>query len=190
MFFLSSALAQKTTKIWGDSPVSSKMKRSHMVVFKAQENPSGISVIICPGGSYSFLALKSEGIEVAKWLNNNNITAFVLLYRVGLFGNRHPAMIQDMQRAIQLVKENSQEYGIDPDKVGLMGFSAGGHLVGTAGIYFDTNYLAELGITPRVCLRPAFVTMIYPVVSMTDEEVVHKKSRRNLLSRKPSPEFS
>jgi len=166
------------------------MNRSKLAVYKAKENPSGVSVIICPGGSYRYLARKTEGRQVAKWLNDNNITAFVLFYRIGLFGNHYPAMIQDLQRAMQLVKENSEEYGIDPDKVGVMGFSAGGHLVGTAGTYFDRNFMENLHITPSVSMRPAFVTMIYPVVSMTNDSIVHGRSRRNLLSRKYSPELA
>ena len=182
--------AQTSIQIWGAHPVSNKQNRSQMIVFKAKENPSGISVIICPGGSYSYLDRKNEGTEVARWLNDNNITAFVLYYRVGMNGNQHPAMIQDLQRAMQIVKENSHNYGIDPDKVGVMGFSAGGHLAGMAGTYFDTNFLEEFGITPQVSMRPAFVTMIYPVVSMFNEDIVHQKSRKNLLSRKYSPELA
>lgn len=160
--------AQKTVKIWGNNPASSKMNRAEVVVFQAKENPSGVSVIICPGGSYCYLGKKVEGTKVAKWLNKNNITAFVLYYRVGIFGNHHPAMIQDLQRTIQLVKENCVAYGIDPDKVGIMGFSAGGHLAGTAAIY--SHY------------KPYFAAMIYPVVSMQDS-ICHKKSRKNLLGK-------
>ena len=185
-----SASAQKTIKIWGNNPASSKMKRAEMVIFKAKENPSGISVIICPGGSYCYLGRKIEGTKVAKWLNKNNITAFVLYYRVGMFGNHHPAMIQDLQRTMQLVKENSIMYGIDPKKVGLMGFSAGGHLAGTANTYFNINFLEELNITPKVSMRPAFTVMIYPVISMTNESIVHQKSRKNLLSETYTPELA
>jgi acetyl esterase/lipase len=188
-FFGLSASAQESFKIWGDNPSTRKKNRAVMQVFKANENPSGISIIICPGGSYRWLGRQVEGTEIAQWLNQNNITAFVLYYRVGMFGNRHPAMIQDMQRAIQLVKENSEKYGINPEKVGLMGFSAGGHLVGTAGIYFDTDFLEELGITSQVSMRPAFVAMLYPVITMTNEEIVHERSRRNLLGRNPAPEL-
>jgi len=189
-FFGLSVSAQESFKIWGDNPNTRKMNRAVMQVFKANENPSGISIIICPGGSYRWLGRQVEGTEIAQWLNQNNITAFVLYYRVGMFGNRHPAMIQDMQRAIQLVKENSEKYGINPEKVGLMGFSAGGHLVGTAGIYFDTDFLEELGITSQVSMRPAFVAMLYPVITMTNEEIVHKRSRKNLLGRNPVPELA
>ena len=187
LFAGTSAWAQTTVQIWGDNPASAKQKRTQMIVFEASENLSGISVIVCPGGSYRYLDRRNEGIDVAKWLNDNNVTAFVLYYRRGLLGNRHPAMIQDLQRAMQLVKENSHEYGIAPDKVGVMGFSAGGHLVGTAAAYFDINFLEYFGITPQVSLRPAFVAMIYPVISMTNEEIVHQKSRTNLLPRTHSP---
>ncbi len=185
---LSITLSAQTIKIWGDKPVSSKMKHSEMTVFKAKKNPSGISVIICPGGSYRYMGIKHEGYEVAEWLNEQGITAFVLRYRTGLRGNHHPAMIQDVQRAIQLVRENGQEYGIDTAKVGLIGFSAGGHLVGSAATYFDINFMISLGIMPKVSLRPAFVAMIYPVVSMTDS-IAHKKSRKNLLSKNYTPEL-
>ena len=185
-----SASAQKTIKIWGENPVSSKMNRAKMLVYKAKENPSGISVIICPGGSYCYLGKNVEGKEIAKWLNKNNITAFVLHYRVGMYGNHHPAMIQDLQRVTQLVKENCATYGIDPNKVGMMGFSAGGHLVGTASVCFDTNFLEELGVTPHVSMRPAFTAMIYPVISMTNDSIVHEKTRKNLLSEIYAPELA
>ena len=185
-----SVSAQKTTKIWGENPLSSKMNKATLQVFKAKENPTGISVIICPGGSYCYLGRNVEGVEIAKWLNKNNITAFVLYYRVGMHGNHHPAMIQDLQRAMQLVKENSEAYNIDPEKVGLMGFSAGGHLVGTANTYFDVNFLEQLEITPQVSMQPAFTAMIYPVISMTNENTVHQKSRKNLLSETYPPELS
>jgi acetyl esterase/lipase len=182
MLFCTTIFSQQVIKIWGKHPVSRKMHRSKLTVFKAKENMSGISVIICPGGSYQLLAKKKEGYKVAQWLNENGITAFVLSYRVGLFGNHHPAMIQDLQRTIQLIKENADDYNINPDKVGVMGFSAGGHLVGTAGTYFDTNFMESLGIVPQTSIRPAFIAMIYPVITMTNDSIVHKRSRRKLLS--------
>ena len=190
LLFCTSLPAQEVIQIWGDNPVLQTMNRSKLIVFKAKENPSGISVIVCPGGSYQLLDKKKEGYRIAQWLNDNNITAFVLFYRVGKFGNRHPAMIQDLQRAMQLVKENGNAYGINPEKVGVMGFSAGGHLVGTAGTYFDKNFLEELGIIPEVSMRPTFVTMIYPVVTMINDSIVHKRSRKNLLSSAFCPDLA
>lgn len=172
--------SQNTVKLWNDPSATKRMKQSEMTVFAAENNSTGASVIICPGGSYRYLGINIEGYKVAEWFQENGISAFVLRYRTGMRRNRHPAMIQDLQRAIQLVKENHVEYGIDTCKVGVVGFSAGGHLAGTAATYYDINFMEELGISTNVSLRPAFVAMIYPVVSMTDS-IGHKKSRRNLL---------
>jgi len=152
----------------------------------------GTAIIVCPGGSYFWLDEQVEGVEVAKWLQGEGICAFVLRYRTaGAFdfwsgsrlvygGHRHPDMISDLQRAIQLVRENASDYGIDPDKVGVMGFSAGGHLVMSSGEYFGTNFLSRYGIEPEVSLRPDFCATIYPVVTLT-EDCVHARSRRGLL---------
>lgn len=150
------------------------------------------AVIVCPGGSYFWLDKETEGDGVAKWLNTQGIAAFVLEYRVGTVpgfifhdrlvkrGNRFPDMLQDVQRSIQLVRENADKYGIDPDKVGVMGFSAGGHLTLMAGTMFDTDVLSQVGVKPSVSLKPDFIAPIYPVVSLVDESV-HKRSRRGLL---------
>ena len=164
------------------------MKHAEMTSFMAENNTNGTAVIICPGGSYCYLGIKKEGIEVARWLQKNGISSFVLRYRTGLRNNRHPAMIQDLQRAIQFVRENHAIYRIDTCKVGVMGFSAGGHLAGTAATYYQTNFMEKMGVEPNVSLRPDFTAMIYPVVSMTDS-LAHKKSRRNLLGRQYSPEL-
>jgi len=172
-----SGSAQKTIKIWDGMDVSIKHKWSELIVFLPENsNSSGISVIICPGGSYFWLDMKKEGFEVAKYLNKQGITAFVLKYRTAMFGNHYPAMIQDLERAIQIVKTNCKEYNIHPDKIGIMGFSAGGHLAGTAAIYAKDE------------TKPYFVAMIYPVVSM-QEPICHKLSRRNLLGKNHSNEL-
>lgn len=151
-----------------------------------------IAIIVCPGGSYFWLDKKTEGVGVAEWLQSEGISAFVLEYRVGGVpafithnrlvrrGNRFPDMLQDVQRSIELVRENAKEYGIDPNRLGVMGFSAGGHLSAMSGIYFDTNSLAAFGINPSVSLKPDFIAPIYPVVSMTDRST-HKRSRRGAL---------
>ncbi|MDL2227605.1 alpha/beta hydrolase [Odoribacter sp. OttesenSCG-928-L07] len=177
--------AQNPIKIWEGTDITCKQKKSKMYVYlPEQQNVSDVSVIVCPGGSYAHLyGIKWEGFEVAQWLNDNGITAFVLQYRVGKDGNHHPAMIEDVQRAMQLIKENYQEYNIDPDKVGVMGFSAGGHLSLMAGVFYNDDYLKNLNITHDVSLRPAFVVPVYPVVSMQDS-IVHARSRKNLLGKK------
>ena len=171
LFVSLSVSAQKTIKLWDETDRTRKQKWSELSVFLPEKpDTSGVSVIICPGGSYYWLDMDNEGFSVAKYLNQHGITAFVLHYRTARRGNHHPAMIQDLERSMQLVKENSREYGIHPDKVGIMGFSAGGHLAGTAAIYSTDS------------LRPYFAAMIYPVVSMEDS-IGHKKSRRNLLGK-------
>ena len=187
-FFNAHVASQHSIKIWNDKNATKKMRHVEMISFFADNNTKGLAVIICPGGSYYYLGIKNEGIKVARWLQKNGITAFVLRYRTGLRKNKHPAMIQDLQRALQLVKENHATYHIDSCKVGVMGFSAGGHLAGTAATYYQTNFMEELGIEPHCSLRPDFVAMIYPVVSMTDS-LAHKKSRRYLLGEHCSPEL-
>jgi acetyl esterase/lipase len=184
--------AQKTIKIWGGTDMTRNQKRSELSVFLPEKpDTSGISVIICPGGSYYWLDMNNEGFSVAKYLNKHGITAFVLKYRTARHGNRHPAMIEDLRRAMQLVKANAAEYKINPEKVGVMGFSAGGHLAGTAAVYSDI-WPVEMRYATREHIlkyegwklekpKPYFAAMIYPVVSMTNEDIVHKKSRKNLL---------
>ena len=156
------------------------------------ENPNGISVVVCPGGSYHWHDQVDEGMKVGEWLSGNGITAFVLIYRAAgkvevampirlvFRGKRHPDMITDAQRALQYVGEHASEYGIDPDKVGMMGFSAGGHLVMSAACFNESDFLQLSGVETDVNLRPAFVVPVYPVVTM-DPPYVHKRSRRGLL---------
>ena len=156
------------------------------------DKPNGISVVVCPGGSYHWHDQVEEGTKVGEWLSANGITAFVLIYRaagkvevampirVVFRGKRHPDMIMDAQRALQYVGENAAQYGIDPDKIGMMGFSAGGHLVMSAACYNETDFLQIAGIETDANLRPAFVVPVYPVVTM-NPPYVHRRSRRGLL---------
>jgi acetyl esterase/lipase len=188
---LSFSLNAQTIKIWeGTSSMTKKQKRSELTIYLPEkEKNTGISVIICPGGSYCYLGIRKEGHKVAKFLQSQGIAAFVLQYRVRMYGNHHPAMIQDLQRAIQCVKEQCNDFQLDSAKVGVMGFSAGGHLAGTAAAYFDTNFMQPLGIVPQVSLKPAFVAMIYPVITMQQDSIVHKRSRWNLLGFHPTEEI-
>lgn len=145
------------------------------------------AVIVCPGGSYHWLDSYSEGECVARWLQQEGFAAYVLRYRVaGKFefvaryrrwirGNRHPDMICDLQRSIQLVRESYD------GPVGVMGFSAGGHLVMTAGERFGTNFLSRYGIEPEVSLRPDFVVPVYPVVTLSDRRFSHERSALGIL---------
>jgi acetyl esterase/lipase len=147
---------------------------------------TGGAVIVCPGGGYVRLA-PHEGEPVAQWLNTLGIKAYVLKYRLGPSGYRHPSMLQDAQRAIQYVRAHAKENGIDPAKIGIMGFSAGGHVASSAGTHFvagDPNATDELA---RVGSRPDFMILIYPVITMG--EFAHRGSRTNLLGDNPSQEL-
>jgi acetyl esterase/lipase len=151
------------------------------------------AIIVCPGGSYCWLDKHHERGTVAQWLQNEGIVAFVLLYRTQgvmpyvthsrLLFPRHqyPTMLQDLQQAICYIRENAKLYGIDPNKIGVMGFSAGGHLAMLSGEWASHNFLESLGITSQVSLRPNFLAAIYPVVTLSDKRFVHKRSRRGLL---------
>ena len=169
-------------RIWKGIPGMDRMK-SELYVYPAPDSiNTHLAVVICPGGSYyHMLGIRKEGFEVAEWLRDKGINAFVLRYRVGSGGYHHPAMIQDMQRALQIVRENAASYGILQDGTGALGFSAGGHLALMAAVFNSSDYLAPLGIMTDCKLSPDFVGAIYPVVSMQDS-LAHKRSRRNFLT--------
>jgi acetyl esterase/lipase len=143
------------------------------------------AVIVVPGGGYSSVVLKREGDDVAKFLAGWGITAFVLKYRLPndtAMLQKEIGPLQDAQRAIQWVRLHAKDYNIDPSKVGIMGFSAGGHLAATLG----THYKKELIPNPQqVSLRPDFMVLAYPVISLTDS-LAHLGSRQRLLGNNPS----
>lgn len=181
----------EAVRIWEGTGVGSR--KVTLLPFLPTENLyGGVAVIVCPGGSYCWHDYETEGTEVARWLQSEGIAAFVLKYRVqGIFqyithsraifgGHKHPDMLEDIQRAIQLLRERAGFYGIHPYRIGAMGFSAGGHLVMSSACFSATDFLARQGIEHTVSLRPDFVAPIYPVVSMS-HPVTHKRSRRALL---------
>lgn len=186
-----SVYAGEPINIWKNTSCKDSVKLTPYIV----EGQGNIGVIICPGGSYFWLDKSTEGHDVAKWLNHKGISAFVLEYRTAgipafithyrviLAGHKHPQMIQDLQRAIQIVRENPTSYGISTKKVGVMGFSAGGHLALTSGVFYNTNFLESYNISSSVSLRPDFVVPVYPVVTFR-EDYMHKRSRRGLLGDK------
>ncbi len=149
---------------------------------------SGAAVIICPGGAYGGLAIKHEGEQVAKWLNSFGVTAFVLKYRLpddSIMENKTIGPMQDGQRAIRLVRSLAKEWGIDPSKIGIMGFSAGGHLAATLStLYNDKVYESD----DLASARPDFSLLIYPVISM-NQDITHWGSRENLLGNSPTAEM-
>jgi acetyl esterase/lipase len=148
---------------------------------------TGTAVVVCPGGGYSHLAMDHEGDQVAKWLNSIGVTAFVLKYRLGP-KYHHPVELGDAQRAIRTVRAKAAEYRVMPDRIGIMGFSAGGHLASTAGTHFDTGDAGAADSIDRVSSRPDFLVLGYPVISFTTQ-YTHKGSLQSLLGNNPDPKL-
>ena len=151
----------------------------------AKEKASGAAVIVCPGGGYQHLA-DHEGRPVAEWLNSIGITAFVLKYRLGP-RYHHPAPLQDAARAIRTVRARAVEWNVDPERIGILGFSAGGHLAATAGTHFDSGEHDAADLIERVSSRPNLMILIYPVITM--KQYAHAGSKKNLLGPDPPPDL-
>lgn len=152
--------------------------------FAPQAKLTGASIIICPGGGYAALA-PHEGFHYALWLNEQGITGFVLKYRLGSNGYRHPAMMQDVQRAIRYVRANAAKWGLDPDRIGVMGSSAGGHLASTALTHFDAGDPKAADLIDRASSRPNLGILCYPVITMGAD--THSGSKQYLLGDNPDP---
>lgn len=167
----------------GDSPHD----KPSVTVFKAPaDKANGAACVICPGGGYGFLADEHEGKDAAVFLNKHGITALVLKYRIAQpdrKGPLHPAPLEDAQRAIRLVRSKAKEWGLDAKRIGIWGFSAGGHLASTAGTHFDDGK-ADGDDVDKVSCRPDFLILSYPVIS-TDPKVTHGGSVTNLIGKNP-----
>jgi acetyl esterase/lipase len=144
---------------------------------------TGTAVVVCPGGGYRHLALGHEGKEIAEWLTARGIAAFVLEYRLGP-RYRHPAPLHDAQRAVRLVRSRAKEFHIDPARVGIWGFSAGGHLASTAITKFDRGKPDAADPVDRQSCRPDFAILCYPVITL-EKPHAHRGSRQNLLGEDP-----
>lgn len=189
LFLINVIDAQEIIKLWGEgSPMNEEITGRNgeslssalsasvpelEVYLPEKTTKTGMAVIVCPGGGYSGLAYNHEGIMVAKWLNKEGITAFILKYRMP--EKRKDVPLSDAQQAIRYVREHAAEYGINTSNIGICGFSAGGHLASTASTHF-----ASSGISTR----PDFSILFYPVITMT--ELTHAGSRNNLLGENPS----
>jgi acetyl esterase/lipase len=143
------------------------------------------AVIVIPGGGYGWLATNHEGRQVANWFNAMGITAFVLRYRLGP-KYHHPVELGDAQRAIRMVRARAKEFSVLPDKIGVLGFSAGGHLASTAETHFDAGNAAAADPIDRVSSRPDFAILCYPVISFV-AEYSHMGSAENLLGKNADP---
>ena len=148
------------------------------------EKKTGAVIVVCPGGGYGGLA-DHEGRPIAEWLNGLGVSAVVLRYRLAP-AHHHPAMLQDASRAIRTVRANASAWGVDPGRVGVLGFSAGGHLASTIGTHFDLGDPAAADPIEKLSSRPDRMILIYPVISMAPP-YTHGGSRRNLLGAEPDP---
>jgi acetyl esterase/lipase len=145
---------------------------------------NGTGVVICPGGGYTVLAVELEGTEVARWLNGLGVTAFVLRYRLKGWG--HPAPLRDALRALRLVRSRAEEFGVRADRLGILGFSAGGHLAASASTLYDDAEGRTGARLDAVSARPDFTVLLYPVISLAAAPA-HRGSRLNLLGSDPDP---
>ncbi|WP_319481013.1 alpha/beta hydrolase [uncultured Draconibacterium sp.] len=158
-----------------------KVSEAEMYVFSPEaENNTGAAVVICPGGGYWIEAMDHEGYDIARFLQTKGITGIVLKYRLP-YGN-HEVPSSDTRQAIRIVRANAEEWGINPEKIGIAGSSAGGHLASTAGTVFDYGNKESADKLEQQSCRPDFMLLLYPVITM-DEEFTHLGSRENLIGK-------
>ena len=155
------------------------------IFLPSKETANGTAVIICPGGGYGRVVYQKEGTGIANEFVKHGVTAFILKYRLpsdAIMKDKTIGSLQDAQQAIKLIRMRSKEWNIDKNKIGIIGFSAGGHLASTAGTHFDTSFIPN---KEKISLRPDFMILVYPVISMTDK-LTHSGSRENLLGKNPT----
>jgi acetyl esterase/lipase len=185
------ASPQREELLWPDGAPGAKGnqegdKPTLTIYLPPKEKNTGAAVVICPGGGYGHLAMDHEGRQITQWLNSLGVAGFILKYRHrnSGAGYGHPAPLQDAQRAIRTVRSRAREWNIDPNRIGILGFSAGGHLASTAGTHFDKGNADANDTVEKVSCRPDFMILAYPVISFT-EWYVHTGSRQNLLGDNP-----
>jgi acetyl esterase/lipase len=159
-------------------------KPSLAIYQPSSDKANGTAVVVCPGGGYRGLAQDHEGKQPAEWLNSLGVTAFVLTYRISP-RYHHPAPLQDAQRALRTVRARAKEWNVNPERIGIWGFSAGGHLASTAGTHFDDGDSKSDDSIEKVSCRPDFLILCYPVINFTDPAVMHRGSRDNLIGKEP-----
>jgi acetyl esterase/lipase len=187
------SFAEESALLWPDGAPGAvgneDADRPSLWIYPAErDKANGAGVVICPGGGYGILAVDHEGTQVARFLNRLGVTAFVLKYRLAP-RYHHPAPMQDVQRALQYVRSHADEFKIVPHRIGVMGFSAGGHLASTAATHVLDAQPDSDDPIERVSSRPDFAVLAYPVITMT-QDFGHAGSKRNLLGENPSDELS
>ncbi|MCY2968930.1 MAG: alpha/beta hydrolase [Planctomycetota bacterium] len=182
-----SAAEPLRVSLWKEAPAGENeadFAKAVITVHKAEPG-NGAAVVICPGGGYGGLVTGPEGHEIAKWLNGRGITGIVLEYR--LPAGRNTVPLKDAQRSIRTARVNAKEWGLNPARIGIMGFSAGGHLASTAATHFENGDEKAIDPVNRVSCRPDFAILVYPVVTMGEK--THQGSKQNLLGKDPTPEL-
>lgn len=181
--------------LWADGAPGAKGeadgdKPSLTIYLPEKSKATGAAVVICPGGGYGHLAMDHEGHQIAQWLNSFGVAGFIVKYRHrnSGAGYGHPAPLTDAQRAISTVRCRANEWGVNPDRIGILGFSAGGHLASTAATHFHTGRTDTTDKIDSTSCRPDFAVLVYPVISFT-EWFTHKGSMHNLLGSDPSEEM-
>jgi acetyl esterase/lipase len=166
----------------------SNVHHPRLTVYPAPaDRANGTGVIVCPGGGYVRLAMEHEGAAVARWLNSLGVSAYVLRYRMVEYG--HPAPLRDILRSVRLLRSRASEFGLNPERIGVLGFSAGGHLAASAGTLFEAPEGKTGAALDTTSARPDFMILLYPVITMTREPYVHAGSRRGLLGPNPTAEL-
>lgn len=198
LFFSTVAFAQPPKRVMPEMPAPQLLwpegapgavgtddadKPALWVFLPPAEKAVGTAVVVCPGGGYGHLAFGHEGKEVADWFNQLGVAAFVLRYRLAP-RYQHPSPMLDVQRALRTVRSQAEYYKINPTRIGVMGFSAGGHLASTAGTHFDAGKSESGDPIDRVSSRPDFMVLCYPVVALSTE-YAHQGSKKNLLGAQP-----
>lgn len=160
----------------------------HMVA-RVPKNPNGTAVIICPGGGYARVVIDKEGDEVARWLNEIGVTAFILRYRLpqDAHVNREDVSLEDGQRAIRIIRAHAKEWGLNADKIGVMGFSAGGHAASFLSTCYGRDVYKPVDDMDKLFARPDFTVLGYPVISMLDQ-YAHEGTKKRMLGKTPTKE--
>src|SRR5262245_40019871 len=162
-------------------------KPALIIYLPSTPQDTGAGIVVCPGGSYQHLAMDHEGHQAARWLTSRGIAAFIVKYRVGP-RYHHPAMLQDVLRAIRVVRSRAAEFRVRPDRIGVMGFSAGGHLASLAATLFDRPEGHPADGLEGMSSRPDFAVLAYPVIAM-GQAITNWGSQKGLLGENPSREL-
>jgi acetyl esterase/lipase len=187
------AAEPKTELLWPEGAPGAKGETPHdkptlIIYLPEKEKATGTGIVVCPGGGYGGLAMGHEGHDIGKWLNSLGIAAFICDYRHSGKGYKHPAPLDDAQRAIRTARARATEFNIKPNRIGVLGFSAGGHLASTAATHFEAERPDEKDTIQKQSSRPDFAVLCYPVI-VFDADYTHKGSQHNLIGQDAAPDL-